>query len=236
MTRKSEASMKTETYRLEIMPGRDTTIRQDLPDAGSPRGLLLLAHGLNNHLDNPLLVSVAHRAAEIGLVAVRFNFLFREAGLDQADQTEILLDCWRKVYEHSLVRWSMEPEQAVVGGKSLGARITALAVGQGSRTAGLVHLGFPLYPPGRPDQGREALLRAVGPLPQLFFAGTRDHLCPLEALRLVLSELRGPTRLQVIEGGDHSFRLPDNDPRTEADILAEVASQTGDWLTSVFTT
>jgi hypothetical protein len=179
---------------------------------------------------------VARQVTELGLVAVRFNFLFREAGLDQADDTDILLACWRKVYEHSLARWSMEPAQTVVGGKSLGARITALAVGQGAGAAGLVHLGFPLHPPERPDLSRAALLQGVGPKPQLFFAGTRDHLCPLETLRLALSELPGPAHLHIIDGGDHSFRLPEGVPRTEAAIHDEIASQTCQWLCSVLTT
>ena len=225
--------MKSDTNLLTITTGRQTTVRTDYPDSDHPLGLLVLAHGLNNNLDNPLLVAVSRGAAQLGLAAVRFNFLFREAGLDQADTPEVLLACWRKVYEHALHRWSMEPEQAVVGGKSLGARITALAVGQGSRAAGLLHLGFPLQPPGRPDQSRAKLLRDVGPLPQLFFAGTRDHLCPLDALGQVLSKLTGPFGLHIIDGGDHSFRLPEGDPRTEALIQEEVVSQTCEWLGSV---
>ncbi|MEW5724782.1 MAG: alpha/beta family hydrolase [Thermodesulfobacteriota bacterium] len=222
--------METRTYSLEIRPGRSTTVKAGLPDHPGPRPALVLAHGLANDVDLPLLATLAGSLCARGLIVVRFNFLYREENQDRPDPLDDLVLCFNRVVQDTLKRWPVDRYRFFVGGKSLGARISTLVAGRTLKAAGLVHLGFPLHPPGRPDQGREDLIRAVGDRPQLFIAGDRDHLCPLDRLKKLLSELPGPAKLHVIKGGDHSFALPENDKRSQEQVHEEIARRVGDWL------
>jgi len=85
---------------------------------------------------------------------------------------------------------------------------------------GLLFLGYPLHPAGRPDALRADHLPAI-PVPMLFVQGTRDTLCDLDRLRPVLARLPRAT-LQTIEGADHSFRVPRRMGRTDDDVWAEI--------------
>lgn len=176
---------------------------------------------------------MAEYLAMAGHLVVRFNFLYRQAGLERADAPEVLLACLEHVYQDSVARWSLDPARLVVGGKSLGARTAARAVGQGLQAAGLFYLGFPLHPPGRPELSRSELLRDVEPVPQLFLAGTRDPLCPLDRLGEVINNLKSPVQLHVVKGADHSFALPASDPRPAEEVHQTMAEVIGDWLEKI---
>ena len=219
-------------YRLEISPDRQTSVKAETVQ-GDIKGLAVLAHGLANDLDLPLLVDTGESLAEKGIIAVRFNFLYREKGADRPDSEKTLLTCLSRVAEDALARFNVPESSLIIGGKSLGARISAVAAGSGFPTLGLFHLGFPLNPPGRPDLSREQILKNVGAKPQIFFAGTRDPLCPLDRLKTVIDDLPGPTVLEVIEGGDHSFRLPAERKAEEDDVRKQIAAQTAGWVSAV---
>ena len=93
--------------------------------------------------------------------------------------------------------------------------------------AGLIFLGFPLYPPGKPGTDRAAHLGDVG-VPMLYVQGTRDKLADLEILRPVLKKLRR-TKLHVVEGGDHSFGMLKRSGRSQSDALDELADTIHAW-------
>jgi predicted alpha/beta-hydrolase family hydrolase len=54
---------------------------------------------------------------------------------------------------------------------------------------------------------RDEVLRALN-TPILFVQGTRDPLCPLGLLEQVRAEMKAPNFLHIVEGGDHSLRVP----------------------------
>ena len=224
--------MIEETYRLEVDSGKTTTVKASRPEKGSWRGGVVLAHGMANDLDHPVLAATAGHLAERDFLAMRFNFLYREAGRDRADSEKVLLATFNRVCEDALARWSLEPDRLVVGGKSLGARIGTLAVTKGLAAAGLLYLGFPLHPPGRPELIREELILSAG-LPQFFVAGDRDFLCPLDRLREVIEKTSPKAGLHVIEGGDHSFVLPAGSGRAPEEVNLEAARASGDWLEGI---
>lgn len=93
------------------------------------------------------------------------------------------------------------------GGKSFGGRMTsqAQAAAPLPGVRGLVFLGFPLHPPGRPGTERAEHLAAVR-VPMLFLQGTRDAFAKLDLLRPVVAQLGTGATLHVMEGGDHSFK------------------------------
>jgi predicted alpha/beta-hydrolase family hydrolase len=113
----------------------------------------------------------------------------------------------------------------------MGGRIASQMAADGSISAkALVFLGYPLHPPGRKEQLRDAHLYRIN-IPMPFFAGTRDTLCDLELLKPVVSRLKAPVDLEVVEGGDHSFVLPKSFKLSEEEIYDRILKRTITWLT-----
>ena len=95
----------------------------------------------------------------------------------------------------------------------------------------LIFLGYPLHAPGKKDQLRDAHLYQIK-VPMLFLAGTRDALCDLERLDSVLDRLKAHWHLEIIEGGDHSFRVPKNHPISQDDTYAQILKAALNWLSA----
>ena len=93
---------------------------------------------------------------------------------------------------------------------------------------GLVFLGFPLHPPGRPGEKRAEHLSAVR-IPILFLQGDRDEFADLALLRPVIERLGARATFHLIEGGDHSFKVLKRSGRTESDVMADLVETIVDW-------
>jgi len=189
---------------------------------------VILAHGAGSDMTNPFLSSVHAGLAREGLVAVKFNFPYTEARRRAPDPRPVLQRCYRAVVDAVLGDRRLAPPWIAIGGKSLGGRIASYVAADGAPVRGLLFLGYPLHPAGRPEQLRADHLPGVA-LPMLFVQGTRDALCELERLRPVLARLPRAT-LHTIEGGDHSFRVPRRAGRTDADVWAEIVGVAARWL------
>jgi predicted alpha/beta-hydrolase family hydrolase len=97
---------------------------------------------------------------------------------------------------------------------------------------GLVFFGFPLHPPGRPGTARADHLDAVR-IPMLFLQGTRDAFAELALLEPVCARLEQRATLHVVEGADHSFRVPQRAGRSDADVFAELVQTVDDWSRAI---
>jgi predicted alpha/beta-hydrolase family hydrolase len=129
-------------------------------------------------------------------------------------------------------RTKLAPGRLVLGGRSMGGRYCSMAVGaehEPLAALGLLLLGYPLHPAGKPEQLRVAHLDRIQ-VPMLFFAGTRDALCKLELLRAALGSVRAPVQLHVVEGGDHSFNVPKAMHREPAAVWNEIITASAEWL------
>ncbi len=116
----------------------------------------------------------------------------------------------------------------------MGGRIASqMAAAKKLPVEGLIFLGYPLHPAGDLTRVRDAHLYRIE-VPMLFFAGTRDRLCDLGKLQIVLSKLSAPWKLDIIEGGDHSFHLPKAMGITESDTFAHITKMTTQWLVTTF--
>jgi uncharacterized protein len=93
-------------------------------------------------------------------------------------------------------------------------------------------LGYPLHAPGRQDRPHVEPLRRIG-VPSLFFLGTRDPFCDLELFRPIVAGLSHPGELYVIEGGDHSLRLPSSSKRQPEDGYEDVARKIAGFIGEV---
>jgi predicted alpha/beta-hydrolase family hydrolase len=109
----------------------------------------------------------------------------------------------------------------LAGGKSMGGRIASMAAAEGMPAAGLVFLGYPLHPPGRPEKIRDEHLPAVA-APMLFLQGTRDTFARPDLLASVIERLGARAEYIEVVGGDHSFRVPGG-ARDPAAIAASLA-------------
>lgn len=191
---------------------------------------VILAHGAGGHMDQPVLVQFAQDLAQAGYPVLRFNFLYTESGRKAPDRPPLLAAAWEAAYRTFAACADCRLDSIVAAGKSMGGRIASELVAAGRLPVkGLVFLGYPLHPAGRPERLRDAHLYRIR-VPMLFFAGTRDPLCNLELLRGVLGRIEAPSTLEVIEGGDHSFRLPRAANVPPAEICRQLAIRAGSWL------
>lgn len=186
---------------------------------------MLLAHGAGAGQDHEFMVTLRNALATQGLTVMTFNYAYTEAGRRAPDKAAKLLDVHRAAAD----RLRAYCDQVVLGGKSMGGRVGShLAGDEGWPAAALVYYGYPLVPLGKQEPRNTAHLARIA-LPQLFFAGTRDRLGPPSLIEPLARQLP-EAQVQVIEGGDHSFKVPKAHGVAHGDIIEQLAGQTADWL------
>lgn len=193
---------------------------------------IVFGHGAGGTMDQALNVQYADALAERGALVLRFNFAYADAGRRAPDRPAVLVATFRAAAAWLLAQPEAGGRTLVLGGKSMGGRIASHLAAQGDRCDGLLFLGYPLHPAGKPKQMRDAHLKDV-PCPMLFLEGTRDPLCDLSLLRPVLERLGRRAALYTIEGGDHSFKVPKKTGRSEVDVLAELVDASARWLEGI---
>jgi predicted alpha/beta-hydrolase family hydrolase len=187
--------------------------------------VVVLAHGAGSGLDGDFLTTVATGLAQHGALVCRFNFPYAERGRKAPDRQPVLEATWRRVLDHIVE----DGRRLVLGGKSMGGRIASHVVASGAPCDGLLFLGYPLHPPGKPDRLRVAHLAAIS-APILFVAGTRDPLCPRPTLEETVARLGGRIEIAFIEGGDHSFRMRRGSGPSTKQAWEEVTSASWAWI------
>jgi len=200
-----------------------------VPPGYDRRRGIILAHGAGAGMDHPFIAFVHQRLAEHGLLSVKFNFPYMEAGRKAPDRAPLLTATWRAVVAAVRRDRELAPERLFLAGKSMGGRIASLIVAEGEPCAGLIFLGYPLHPPGKPEKLRAEHLARIA-CPMLFIQGERDRLCDLATLRRVLAGLSAPVTLHAIPDGDHSFKVPKRTGRSEAEVWAEIVAVMRAWI------
>ncbi len=196
----------------------------------SRKPAVILAHGAGNDMFNPLLTHMAHVLEQAGYLCVRFNFPYRDRGKRNPDSDSVLMSTWLSVYQFFKNHPAYQPARVVVAGKSLGGRIVSQALAAGLFDAsGLILLGYPLHAPGKKDILRDAHLHRIK-APMLFFAGSHDPFCDTVILRDVLGQIKAPWKVEVIEGAEHSFKMPASSGVTDEQVYARILGSTLNWL------
>jgi hypothetical protein len=191
--------------------------------------MLVLAHGAGAGMHHPFMTSMQERLTHRGLAVALFNFPYTERGRRAPDTAAVLEDCYRAVVEQLRADPDLRPQRLFLGGKSMGGRIATHLVAAGVVADGVVLLGYPLHPPGQREKPRRAHLSAITTA-LLFVQGTRDSLCNLDDLRRAVDVIRAPVRVHVVDGGDHSFKVPVRSGRSDAAVLDEVADACAAWV------
>ncbi len=184
---------------------------------------LVVAHGAGAGMDHPFIVGFCRAMAERDVATLRFNFPYIERGRRSPDPERLLREAWLAAF--AAAAGGVGDRPVLVGGKSLGGRIASLCAADGMPAAGLVFLGYPLHPPGKPERIRDEHLSRIE-APMLFVQGTLDPFARPELIRDVVRRLGDRATLEPVEGGDHSFNVRGRraDPRDVGAGLAEPAA------------
>ncbi|MGE3250201.1 MAG: alpha/beta family hydrolase [Hyphomonadaceae bacterium] len=171
------------------------------------RALYVFAHGAGAGMTHPGMALVAEALAERGIATLRFQFPYMEAGSKRPDAPKIAHAAVQAaVREAGRLRPNLP---LFAGGRSFGGRMTsqAQALEPLPGVRGLVFLGFPLHPSGKPSIERAAHLADVS-IPMLFLQGEKDALAEPDLIKPVIAGLGARASLVSFEGADHSFRVP----------------------------
>lgn len=188
---------------------------------------IIIAHGAGSGMDSPFL-SYMHERLGAGMLSVKFNFPYMEQGRKAPDRQQTLEGAWRALIAR-VRNDRLAPRRLMLAGKSMGGRMASMVAAGGDPCDGLVFFGYPLHPAGKPDRLRFEHLPSIG-RPMLFIQGSRDPLCRLDILQSLLPQLSPFATLHVVEGGDHSFKVPKSQGRSQTEVWEEIVRVTRDWM------
>lgn len=223
------------------MPTRPISLSIALPSGGTTSGLLqmpagakacyVLAHGAGAGMDHAFMASIAQGLAERGIASLRFNFPFMEQGSKRPDSPAVAHAAIRAAVAEA-ARHMPADVPLFAGGKSYGGRMStqAQAAEPLPGLTGLVLLGFPLHPAGKPSTERAAHLAGVK-LPMLFLQGTRDGLADLDLITQTTASLGNRASLHAVDGADHAFHVLVRSGRTDAQVREELCDTMAAWMT-----
>ena len=203
-------------------PAGKVGVMVDGPEAAGV--VVVLGHGAGSGMESDFMSTIARGLAN-AMTVMRFNFPYIEAGRRAPDRPPVLEETFRQVAATARSAGT----KLVLGGKSLGGRIASQVVAGGEPADGLLVLGYPLHPPGKPDRLRVEHLPEIG-VPTLFVEGTRDPFCPRATFERVLTGMPIDASVAWIDDGDHSFKVRASSGRTTEDAWNEVVRVATEWI------
>lgn len=188
----------------------------------------VFGHGAGAGMDHAFMAGFALGLARRGIASLRYQFPFMEQGSKRPDAPPVAHAAVRAAVAEAGMRMPGLP--LLAGGKSYGGRMTsqAQALTPLPGVRGLVFVGFPLHPAGKPSDARAEHLSAVG-CPMLFLQGTRDELAALELLQPVVQALGDRATLVLFDDADHSFHVRARSGRTDAQTLDAMLDAMAGW-------
>lgn len=189
------------------------------------RWTVALAHGAGAGMETPFMTWFAEALAARGVRVARFEFPYMDARRQLGkkgppDRTPVLIETWQKVIE------SLPRERLVIGGKSMGGRIASM-VADGAQVKGLVCLGYPFHPVGKPHERRIDHLR-TSTTPALVLQGTRDPFGNQD--EVAAYGLSSAIKVHWLPDGDHDFKPRKASGRTQRDLWQEAISKIEEFL------
>jgi len=174
------------------------------------RATLVLAPGAGAGQTSGFMVDWASALASRGIDVLTFDFLYTAQDRKVPDRTPVLEACYRDAVEAARGHPLLTRNKVFLGGKSMGGRMASHLAAADDETAaalsGLVLLGYPLHPPGKPDQLRVEHLARIH-VPVLVVQGERDPFGSPEELRPHFASLGASVKIHAVEGGDHSLAV-----------------------------
>jgi predicted alpha/beta-hydrolase family hydrolase len=202
-----------------------------LTTSRDPRACLVLAHGAGAGMTHRFLSAVAAGLAERGVATLRYQFPYMERASRRPDPPRLAQATVRAAAAEAV---RLVPGPLFAGGKSFGGRMTSQAQAESPLPGvrGLVFLGFPLHPPGRPSDERGRHLSEVF-VPMLFLRGARDDFASLPLLKPLIESLGARATLELVDDADHSFHVRARTGRRDEEVLAGMLDALAAWLEKV---
>ncbi len=203
-----------------------------LTTPNSPHAAFVLAHGAGAGMHHAFMAAVASGLAERGIATLRFQFPSMERHSKRPDTPRVAHAAVRAAVAAANDRLPGLPLFA--GGKSFGGRMTsqAQAASPLPGVRGLVFLGFPLHPAGRPAQDRGDHLAGVA-CPMLFVQGTRDELADLALVTSLTARLGPLATLALFDDADHGFHVRARSGSNDAAVIARILDTIAAWISDV---
>jgi predicted alpha/beta-hydrolase family hydrolase len=220
--------------RVPLSGGTSLTARVYPAASHSVGAALVLGHGAGAGQKSPFMVETAAGLARLGVETVTFDFPYIEQGRRVPDRPALLHDSYLAAIRAVQSELASAPGALFIGGKSMGGRIaTEVAADHPDiALAGVVLLGYPLHPPGRPAQLRDRHLPSVG-RPMLFVQGSRDAFGTPAELEPILARLKPAATLHVVDGGDHSLKVSGRGRDAQAGVSDAVRRVIVEWIRSI---
>ncbi len=172
----------------------------------SPKAMILF-HGAGGDRDYHLFLGLED-ALEIHVNRINFPYRQKSSGKRPPDRLPVLLEAVHLSVEQTCEQLNLEPNQIIVGGRSMGGRVASIAVSQGLATAGLLLTSYPLHPSGKPEKLRVDHFPSIN-CPVLLVQGNRDPFGKPEEFAQHLPSISGPLEQLWIEGA-HSPKESEN--------------------------
>ena len=225
--------MKTvSTQQLTIGMPNDASVSALLLRPPQARACYVLAHGAGAGMTHRFMAAVAAELAARGIATLRYQFPYMEQGGKRPDPPKVAHAAVRAAVAEAARQLPKLP--LLAGGKSFGGRMTSQAQAEHplAGVRGLVFLGFPLHPAGKPSRERGRHLFDVT-IPMLFLQGTRDTLAALDELQPLCAALKERATLKLSDEADHSFHVPKRSGRTDAQVMDEMLDALAAWVDAV---
>lgn len=206
-----------------VVPFADQETLATLYDAGAGTRRLVLGHGAGAGQRSPFMVRWAEGLRARGITVVTFDFGYMARGRKLPDRTPLLEACFLAVVDQ------LGGERPAVGGKSMGGRMASHLCADprlAGRFAGLILLGYPLHPPGKPEQLRTAHLPRIS-CPVMVVQGERDPFGGPDELRPHFTGLK-QLRLRGVAGADHSLEV--RPKRLQAELDGTLQDEVAEFL------
>jgi len=216
-----------DSFSFAVQDGLSVSGRLVVPPGA--RACYVLAHGAGAGMEHPFMQAAAAELGALGIATLRYQFPYMHRRERRTDPPALCHATVRAAVAEAARRAPALPLFA--GGRSFGGRMTsqAQALGALAGVRGLVFLGFPLHPAGKPSDARARHLAEVQ-IPMLFVQGTRDALAERARIEALMARLGERATLELIEGADHSFHVPVRSGRSDAEMRSTLLKVVVQWM------
>ena len=218
--------MKNSALKLNVSPSIGE-VSAEMYQPLNMKAVFVFAHGAGAGMHHPFMTALSNELVPLCIGTLRFNFPFTELKKKRPDVPPVAHKTIEAAIQKTKELFPSTPLFA--GGKSFGGRMTSqyLSKQESEDVKGIVFVGFPLHPPGKPSIERADHLKDVK-IPMLFLQGTRDELAHWELITQVTSALPLASLIRL-EGADHGFKVP------RQNILPALATEIDTWITKLLT-
>ena len=223
-------SARTEPLAIDVSGSGAVSALLTLP--ADPHVGYVLAHGAGAGMHHSFMAAVADGLGGRGVAVLRFQFPSMERASRRPDPPRVAHAAVRAAFAEARRRLGALPLFA--GGKSFGGRMTSQAQAESALAgvAGLVFLGFPLHPAGRPAVERGEHLARVA-CPMLFVQGSRDELADVALITPLVERLGARATLAMFDDADHGFHVRARSGSNDAEVLDNVVDTVVEWMARV---